>query len=75
MEGNAKKVFGNELLSATEIVTQKLGEIIDVLKDCLTNGRASQKEKSEKVETYKKSLDSCAEDLIKEATKIKIEIG
>ena len=71
LEGIAKKVFGNELLSATEIVTQKLGEIIDVLKDCLTNRRASQKEKSEKVETYKKSLDSYAEDLIKEAVKIK----
>ena len=71
MEGIAKEVFGNELLSATEIVTQKLGEILDILKDCLTNRRASQKEKNEEVETYKKSLDSCAEDLIKEATKIK----
>jgi len=71
MEGIAKKVFGNELLSATEIVIQKLGEIIDILKDCLTNRRASQKEKNEEVETYKKSLDSYAKDLIIEASKIK----
>jgi len=71
MEGIAKKVFGNELLFATEIVTQKLGEIIYILKDYLTNRGASQKEKNEEVETYKQSLDNYAEDLIREATKIK----
>lgn len=67
------KVCRGNLLSVTESVICKLDEIIKILEDCLTtsNTALSREEKHKKVEACKRSLDSYAEDLIKEATKIK----
>ncbi len=63
----AKFCRGN-LLSVTESVICKLDEIIKILEDCLTTRK---EEKHERVEACKTSLDSSAQDLIEEATKIK----
>ena len=63
------KIFGGNLLSAVEKVIQKLDETIETLKGYLTS--KASKENSEKIEEYKESLDSCTEELIIEATKIK----
>jgi len=69
MKKTVAKVFGGNLLYAVEKIIHKLNETIEILSNCLTS--KASKENSEKVEEYKKSLDSCAEDLIVEATEIK----
>jgi hypothetical protein len=68
MKEAISKVFGINLLSAVEKVIKKLNEAIKMLGTCITS---KAKENSAKVEEYKKSLDNCTEELIKEATKIK----
>lgn len=65
------KVYRGNLLSVTESVICKLDEIIKILKDCLTTRTTRKEEKHERVEACKTSLDSSAQDLIEEATKIK----
>lgn len=65
------KVYRGNLLSVTESVICKLDEIIKILKDCLTTRTTRTEEKHERVEACKISLDSSAQDLIEEATKIK----
>ena len=70
------RVCRGNLLTATENVICKLGEIIIVLENCLTSSTTKQEEKHEEVEACKMSLDSSARDLIEEATETKTrEIG
>jgi hypothetical protein len=69
MKTTIAKVFGGNLLSAVKKIIYKLDETVEILSKCLTS--KVSKDNSEKVEEYKKSLDSCTEDLIVEATKIK----
>jgi hypothetical protein len=69
MKETISKVFGRELLSALEKVIQELDNNIKILQICLTR---KAEENFNQVEECKKSIDCCAENLIKEATGIKI---
>ncbi len=70
MEEVASKVFGDKLLSIVRDVSQKLNDTIELLANCLTK---KESENSKKVEKCKEAIDSCAEKLMVETTKLKTQ--